>query len=179
MKNTNTNSGNFTKEKFHRLLAAAFVAVIGLSMVLSMTACSTDAGGGNPINKEKEPEKPEEPGKEPEQEKEPETEKEPQGPGLLLTVSFENAKDAEISMEDFILNETDTVAVTVKETFAKYEWYINSVAAGGSLVSNGGKTITLGGGGDYLKVGNNRLSVKVTTDSGVIYSKTVIFTVEN
>jgi len=70
------------------------------------------------------------------------------------------------------------LAVTVEETFAAYEWYINGVLADNALVSNGGKTITLNGAGDYLNMGNNRLSVKVTANDGVIYSKTVIFTVE-
>jgi hypothetical protein len=95
-----------------------------------------------------------------------------------VTVVFENVTDAEIIMNDFILDEDDEVAVTVSETFAAYEWYINGVLADNALISNGGKTITLSGNGDYLNHGNNRLSVKVTTGDGVIYSKIVIFTVE-
>jgi len=102
----------------------------------------------------------------------------PVDPAIAVTVSFENAEDAEIIMEDFILSEDGTFAVTIVETFAAYSWYINNKSAPNTLVSNGGKTITLAGSGDYLNVGNNRLSVKVTTNDGVIYSKTVIFTVE-
>jgi hypothetical protein len=95
-----------------------------------------------------------------------------------VTVVFENVKDAEIIMNDFVLDEDDVVEVTVGETFAAYAWYINGVPADNALISNGGKTITLSGNGDYLNQGNNRLSVKVTTGDGVIYSKIVIFTVE-
>jgi len=100
-------------------------------------------------------------------------------PGAIsVTVVFENVEDAEIIMDDFILDEDGELAVTVEETFASYAWYINGVLADNALVSNGGKTITLSGGGGYLNLGNNRLSVKVTANNGVIYSKTVIFTVE-
>jgi hypothetical protein len=97
---------------------------------------------------------------------------------VAVTVDFKNAEDAEIIMEDFILDEDGELAVTVEETFAVYAWYINGVLADDALLSNNGKTITLNGGGDYLNFGNNRLSVKVTANDGVIYSKTVIFTVE-
>ena len=98
---------------------------------------------------------------------------------IAVTVSFKNVEDAEIIMEDFTLDEDSELAVTVAETFAAYAWYINGVLVDDALVSNEGKTITLNGGGDYLNFGNNRLSVKVTTNDGVNYSKTVIFTVED
>jgi len=106
------------------------------------------------------------------------TRKTSESPALTFTVSFKNAEDAEINMEDFVLDENGTATVTIAETFAKYEWYINNKPAPEALVSNNGKTITLSGDGDYFNIGNNRLSVKVTTSGGVIYSKTVIFTVE-
>jgi hypothetical protein len=101
-------------------------------------------------------------------------------PVYAITVEFKNAEDVEITIDDFILDEKGTLAITIKETFAKYSWYINGVIGDNilGLVSNNGKTITLKGDADYLKSGNNRLSVKVTTVAGVIYSKTVIFTVE-
>ncbi|MDR2923321.1 MAG: hypothetical protein LBU85_08275 [Treponema sp.] len=102
-----------------------------------------------------------------------------QPPGSMsVTIDFANVKDAEIILEDFTLEESDNLPVTVAENFAKYEWYINGVLADNALVSNGGKTITLSGGGNYLNAGNNSLSVKVTDNDGVSYSKTVIFTVE-
>jgi len=99
-------------------------------------------------------------------------------PSLALTVVFKNAEDAQIIMNEFVLDEKDDLVITIEENFAAYEWYINNKLADDSLVSNGGKTIALSGGGIYLNIGNNRLSVKVTTNDGVIYSKTVIFTVE-
>jgi hypothetical protein len=96
---------------------------------------------------------------------------------IAVEVTFENVKDAEIITGDLSLREDGDLTVTVRETFEAYAWYINGVLADDDLVSDGGKTITLNGGD--LNFGNNRLSVRVTASNGVIYSKTVIVTVED
>lgn len=100
----------------------------------------------------------------------------PNEPGdAAITVTFAGPVDETLSLEEgttLSWGENETLAAVVSGAFDAYVWYLD----GDILAGEEGASVTLYAQ-DYA-LGEHSLAVKITTAGGVIYSKSVTFTIQ-